>query len=302
MAGLGLFFEPFVFNVSSAPSYPLDNLSSSAKTTATGLFSPKRLLTTYTGPTVNIRSSAGPTSDFYADSSQNLWTGPGGTGTTYASFIGANTGFVTKWYDQSGVGNHATQGTTTLQPSLATNGTFGYCLDFTSNSGNFVLPNTTIPSGNSSYTISWKNGYSWSIAGTTTRNVFTVVFGGNNSGTGYLNGCVLASTGGTGSTNYFSFYDWWNSNDKETILPGNIQTLPADAVFTETFNSSGGVRSNYYQGSSIWTASGYSHNTQAVNNYICNSPYFGGYNHPLKCVSVFSSSISTADKTILEAQ
>jgi hypothetical protein len=38
------------------------------------------------------------------------------------SFVGANTGYITKWYDQSGNVNDATQSDTTLQPFIVSSG------------------------------------------------------------------------------------------------------------------------------------------------------------------------------------
>jgi hypothetical protein len=84
-------------------------------------FSVRLLVATYTGPIFRIRrSNDNVESDFYADSTQTwLTTGANNTGTTYATWIGANTGYVVTWYDQSGKGNHATQTTTTIQPSIS---------------------------------------------------------------------------------------------------------------------------------------------------------------------------------------
>jgi hypothetical protein len=82
-------------------------------------YSVRVIVPTYTGAVLNIRNSAGGTSDFYSDSTQSyLTTGSGGTGTSYASWIGSNTGYVVTWYDQSGKGNHATNSTTSSQPTL----------------------------------------------------------------------------------------------------------------------------------------------------------------------------------------
>ena len=90
------------------------------------------------------RSSDNATSDFYADAYGQLGTTINGTGTTLESWLGAATGFVTKWYDQSGKGNHATQATAANQPRIDY---INYRLDFTTNSGTAFLsiPNGTIP-------------------------------------------------------------------------------------------------------------------------------------------------------------
>ena len=67
--------------------------------------------------------------DFYADRLGNLLTAPV-TGQTLANWLGGSTGFVSTWYDQSGIGNHATQATTANQPIIqrATKGPGYACL------------------------------------------------------------------------------------------------------------------------------------------------------------------------------
>jgi hypothetical protein len=67
--------------------------------------------------------------DFYADERGNLLTAPV-TGTTLQNWLGGATGYVTKWYDQSGT-NHAIQDTAANQPIIqrATKGS-GYMVNF----------------------------------------------------------------------------------------------------------------------------------------------------------------------------
>ena len=107
----------YYFNIFNNNGIYLNYLSTSALYYA---FSLRLLIPTYTGPIIRIRrSNDDVVSDFYADSTQSwLTTGANNTGTTYATWIGANTGYVVTWYDQSGKGNHATQSDTTLQPQI----------------------------------------------------------------------------------------------------------------------------------------------------------------------------------------
>ena len=56
--------------------------------------------------------------DFYADRLGNLLTAPV-TGQTLVRWLSGSTGYVTTWYDQSGLGNHATQATAANQPIIA---------------------------------------------------------------------------------------------------------------------------------------------------------------------------------------
>ena len=68
--------------------------------------------------------------DFYADRLGNLLTAPV-VGQSLADWLGGATGYVTTWYDQSGLGNHATQATAANQPVIqkATKGP-GYMVNF----------------------------------------------------------------------------------------------------------------------------------------------------------------------------
>ena len=133
---------------------PLDVVSNSSCYGAYALY---RVSTSYTGPTVNIRrSSDNLTSDFYADPYGQLGTGLNGTGTTVEAWLNTTTltgyintssiGYITKWYDQSGKGNHATQTTNANQPIYDKN---YKRVDFSTNSNVsfFNLPNGTVPQG-----------------------------------------------------------------------------------------------------------------------------------------------------------
>lgn len=74
----------------------------------------------YTGPLFNIRrSSDNATSDFYSDVSQSFVGTTSTGGTTLTAWLNGATGYVTKWYDQSGNGNHATQATNANQPNMS---------------------------------------------------------------------------------------------------------------------------------------------------------------------------------------
>ncbi len=79
--------------------YPLDTLSSGAKTGATGLFSLKRLFTSYNGAVMNVRNGdSGIYTDVYSEN--NLLITPNGS--TSLSWLNGATGYIQTWYDQSG--------------------------------------------------------------------------------------------------------------------------------------------------------------------------------------------------------
>lgn len=123
---------------------PLDVVSNSS---CYGAFAVYRVSSSYTGPTVTIRrTSDNATSDFYADAYGQLGTTVNGTGTTVESWLNGSQAYITKWYDQSGKGNHATQSTNGNQPLYDIN---TKRVDFTANSATsyFNLPNGTVPQG-----------------------------------------------------------------------------------------------------------------------------------------------------------
>jgi hypothetical protein len=104
---------------------------------------------------VNVRrSSDSLTQDFYADTRGNLTTLSGGAGQTLASWLGAATGYVTIWYDQSGLGNHASQGTNANQPVIqsGTKGP-GYMLSFTSSQNQYLTGFAYSKLANTKYTV-----------------------------------------------------------------------------------------------------------------------------------------------------
>lgn len=80
-------------------------------------YSLRRLLSLYTGPIIRVRRSSDDTTlDVGFDVVGNLDT------TALLAFVGANNGFVTRWYDQTGGGAHLEQGTAAAQPSIVTSG------------------------------------------------------------------------------------------------------------------------------------------------------------------------------------
>lgn len=80
-------------------------------------YSLRRLLSVYTGPLIRVRRSSDDTTlDVGFDVNGHLDTA------ALLAFVGANNGFVTRWYDQSGSGAHLEQGTVAAQPSIVTAG------------------------------------------------------------------------------------------------------------------------------------------------------------------------------------
>ena len=85
---------------------------------ATVAYSLRKLSANYTGSLIQVRRDSDNTVKdigFYAN--ENLDT------TILLAFVGAGSGYVSKWYDQSGNGNHATQSDTAKQPMIVNAGT-----------------------------------------------------------------------------------------------------------------------------------------------------------------------------------
>jgi hypothetical protein len=83
-------------------------------------YSTRRLLTAYTGSLLRIRrSSDNAEQDFGYDGSGNLDTA------AVATFIGAGSGNIMTWYDQSGSGHNATQATHAERPLYVASGQNG---------------------------------------------------------------------------------------------------------------------------------------------------------------------------------
>lgn len=96
---------------SSAPSLILDSLSAGAA------YSTRKLRTAYAGSAIRVRRSSDNTEQDIGFSGNALDT------TALTSFVGANSGFVVTWYDQSGNARHITQATQAAQPRIVNAGT-----------------------------------------------------------------------------------------------------------------------------------------------------------------------------------
>lgn len=99
-------------------SNPLSAITS----TSAAMYSLRKLICTYAGNCIRIRSSAvgSPTTDIGFTTNGDLDT------TSMKAFVGSNSAFVTIWYDQSGNGRNASQNTTTDQPRIMNAGVIEY--------------------------------------------------------------------------------------------------------------------------------------------------------------------------------
>ncbi len=108
----GFFLNPFRFGAAAGPTPPLDPYT----TSMWGAYGLKQLLTAYSGNLLKIRRSS---DNAELDIGQVLgvldWA-------SLLAFVGAGSGYVTTWYDQSGSGRNLTQATASLQPMLVDTG------------------------------------------------------------------------------------------------------------------------------------------------------------------------------------
>ncbi|MBJ7427349.1 MAG: cadherin-like beta sandwich domain-containing protein, partial [Bacteroidia bacterium] len=97
--------------------FTLDNVGLSTSTTANSAFSLRKLSTSYNGSAIQVRRSSD-------NATQNIGFTAGGNLDTASlkTFVGANNGFVSIWYDQSGNGNNAANSTAASQPAIVSSG------------------------------------------------------------------------------------------------------------------------------------------------------------------------------------
>jgi hypothetical protein len=254
---------------------------------AKGLYSVKWVNPLYTGPIFTFRRSAdNVTRDFYvSEDGALIGDAPAGEGTTLTTWLGASTAYVSKWWDQSSLGNHATQTTNANQPTF--NATGKYMQFAAASSQFFNLPDSTVPSGNSNYTVTLKHGTITST-GTTGSNSGGVL----GSGTASTNS-INAFSIGTASTSNYSNY-WW-SNDF-----GNKGTYAANKTVTWKYD---GTNRYLYTNSALTTSAASSGRASGTtNNFIgrgdtVNNNYLDGQ---LYFIYVYSSALDDSTRILAE--
>ena len=110
---------------------------------AAAAYSVRKLRTLYTGNAIRVRRSSDNTEqDIGFDINGNL------NESALTTFVGANNGFVTTWYDQSGNSHNLAQSTALNQPQIVSSGTVlkRNSKPILQTDGNSFLTNSTIPS------------------------------------------------------------------------------------------------------------------------------------------------------------
>jgi hypothetical protein len=277
---------PGTIIVSSAPSSPPP--PPFPTTSLLSAFSLKLVISTYTGPIINITTTNTSTSgtDFYAPSSGDLNTAADGSGTSLTTFLSGNSGYITKWYDQSTYGCHMSCSSSTLQPQI-TKYSGKYQIDFSKNTASYF--NT---SANSSVgPIPWDN-----------TKGYTVICHYNtiSSGTGGICGC---GNNVPNTTNNFrradgGYQNYWFYND---ITGG---TYNQNNTVTFTYNIATQFRYIYdnnntspttSQGSSGWSLT--TSTNQMVGKTTADSTAgASGTDGQIFCLYTFNATLSDIDR------
>lgn len=260
-------------------SYPLDKLTASGSAAVCGAYALVRLSANYNGPTVRLRRSVdSQITDFYADISGNLTSGSAGSGIALSQWTGSGVAYVNVWYDQSGKGRDASQNTVTLQPTLPQ---MGGLVDFTTDGTFLTLPDGTVPTGNSSYTVTARHGYIWNSKG-----AFLASGNGSNH---------ASNTFRRDNDRYVNY--WW-VNDigtlSNTCFDGNTVTFSYDNATRDTTTSINGIKNN----NNVRTTS---RNSAASNNFIGKSTAAGeNFRGELVNLFIFNIPLTVNDQAMVE--
>jgi len=208
-------------------------------------YSVRLVIPTYTGPVFQVRrSSDNVLQTFYTDDVQSyLTTGANNTGTSYSSWIGANTAYVTVWYDQSTNANNASNAVNgTTQPNISLQNS-KYVIQFQSVNSNVLnittsySPNTvfchfyntnttygTIMAASGDFEVRFGNG--------------TVINGDNNTADWYYSGTGTKVSYNNGVSSTTVLLNGWNVL---SLSIGNASATPFNRIGTDGYQASRGI-------------------------------------------------------------
>ena len=194
-----------------------NQLVGTGTTLQAGAFGVKLLLySARNNPVIQIKAgTSGTPTDFYATTDGlNITTAPNGGGTGIVAFLNGATGYVTKWYDQTGNGHHATA---TGSP-LPTFDTTKFIVDF-GTSGYFSLADNSFPTGNLPYTYIYNQGNL-----PPSNATYNISYSGGSAGAALMD--LLIINNGSAS-------DAWYSAD------AGGASIPANSVVATTYGGGG---------------------------------------------------------------
>ena len=201
---------------------------------AAAAYSLRKLKADYTGAAIKVRvdTTGQPTYDISFDSNGDLDT------TDLLSKVGANDAYVNTWYDQSGGGNDATQGSASNQPQIVSGGIINKvnnisAVDFDGTDNYLETSNFTEIEQPTSYFGVFK------FDSNKNQNIFDSslnarqLAGDNGTNYKFFGGSTI--TGGTTNTNQNSFNGIFNSTDSLfvndiSVVSGNAGTNGIDKI------------------------------------------------------------------------
>lgn len=242
---------------------------------ATGVYSPKRLVNEYKGPTIRLRRAVDNAElDFYSDCFGTLGTVFNGEGTSLLTWGSNMRLFVRTVYDQSGKGNHATQTTTAAQPFFdAAN----YAIDFGTTSTQF-LTLTGTPLTSSSYAVIFRHGQ----LNNTTNGPFI------SAGSGSLTSLTIR----TNATTSYAV-DWGNGSPY--VFGAVSSNLPNTVV---VLNSAANATSGHVNGTSTADATAPSVSLSADPQYLGRDAAGNYLNGEVFCIIVANIASMPAESRI----
>ena len=264
-------------NIGVGPVTPvLSTMTTTAKNSAQAIYGVKALLNATATILTVRRSTDSATTDVISDTVGNYTITGGGS---YVNWIGTATAYITKWWDQSTVGNHATQSSTGSQPKFDL---VNRQVDFKPNLW-LSMPNGTIPYVNTNYTIIHKQN--------TVAAQQACMWGSGGYGT--VRAVNALERGGGGS---YAQYWWGDDCAGPSVATGHVVSCKYDNTVGRTI---------YVNGTSSGTNTSLLRNSTNVNNTIaCDwrngsaGQFLGG---ELYYLQIYGTAFSDADRAIAES-
>lgn len=240
---------------------------------ATAAYSLRKIKSTYNGYAIRVRRSSDNTSqDIGFNGLGNLDT------TTLLSFVGANDGFVSIWYDQSGSNNNQTSSTLIKQPKIIDNGSL-----ITQNSKPALYFSSSIMQSNRIFSSSDFSIFS-TISGNSGQS--NAVFLAQHAGTPDVGRTVFLSPSDAASP-YDKLKIFFNNGNSYNIFGNNVALNNTLKLAHSTSNGAGLVTTLYINGNQdaqltgqSWTP--YNTNFTIGDLGISTSP-FTGYSNEIIC-------------------
>lgn len=240
---------------------------------ATAAYSLRKLNTAYIGYAIRVRRSSDNTSlDIGFDANGNLDT------TTMLSFVGANNGFVSIWYDQSGSNNNQTSSTLIKQPKIIDNGSL-----ITKNSKPALYFSSSIMQSNRIFSSSDFSIFS-TISGNPGQS--NAVFLAQHAGTADVGRTVFLSPSDAASP-YDKLKIFFNNGNSYNIFGNNVALNNTLKLAHSTSNGAGLVTTLYINGNQDAQLTGQSwtpYNTNfTIGDLGSSTSPFTGYSNEIIC-------------------